>query len=190
MDITTRLRDLHDDDAAAPSPSVVDADLQRGRRALNHRRLRRSAGAGIAMIAAIGVAGALTLSGSGSHAPSVAQPKQHQQHQQQPAARDTGHHGVTPGRIRLVDYTGPQKHGFDVAQVPDGWVLQESSPGFLTIAPDGDHSDGSSFVDKLVVMLRSTDDTGPMRGTPVTVNGQRGAIADAQGVIAGDVGLP
>jgi hypothetical protein len=80
--------------------------------------------------------------------------------------------------VHLVDYHGAQPHGFTLDEIPDGWVLKESIPSDLVIAPASDTTSGADFRGKLVVMLQSVDVTGPPKGTPVTVNGHPGAIRD------------
>lgn len=165
MDITTRLRDLHTGDGAAPSSVTVGADLARGRHALARRRVRRTVAGGVGVLAVAGIATAFVLSG--------------------PAPRTAGtgaHHDVAAGAIKLVDYTGPQVHGFDVTSVPEGWQLKDSTVSYLDIAQPDDHSAGSTFVNKLVVSLQSVDADQKPQGTPVTVNGRPGGIVDQDGV--------
>ncbi len=157
-DITTRLADLHDGTPPAASDAVVTADVRRGRRALGRRRVRIGVAASAATLVAAGALTAgLTHNSTASHA------------------------SVDSRSIQLVDYTGTQPHGFDVTQVPDGWVLKDSTPNYLDIAEPADNTDGSVFVNKLVVMLESVDETGAPQGAPVTVNGHPGAIADSDG---------
>jgi hypothetical protein len=65
-------------------------------------------------------------------------------------------HRATP--IALVAYTGQQPAGYQVAEMPAGWVVQGGNAYALTIAPRSDtNSDPSVFVGKIVVMLQSTD---------------------------------
>ncbi len=157
-DIITRLADLHDYEPTTASDAVVTGDVRRGRRALGRRRVRIGVAASAATLVAAGALTAgLTYNSTASH-PSL-----------------------DPGSIKLVDYTGTQPHGFDVAQVPDGWVLKDSTPGYLDIAEPSDNTDGSVFINKLVVMLESVDETGAPQGTPVTVNGRPGAISEEDG---------
>ena len=154
-DIITRLADLHDDEPTTASDAVVTDDVRRGRRALGRRRVRIGVAASAATLVA---AGALTAGLTGNSTAS--------------------HTSLDSRSIKLVDYTGTQPHGFDVAQVPDGWVLKDSTPNYLDIAEPSDNTDGSVFINKLVVMLESVDETGAPQGTPVTVNGHPGAISE------------
>ncbi len=83
--------------------------------------------------------------------------------------------------IALVAFTGDQIPGYQVAEVPSGWVVQGGNPFALVIAPKGD-SDTSidSFVGKLVVMLQSRDASAPTSGQSDPVNGHPGFL-DVQG---------
>lgn len=157
-DIITRLADLHDNEPTTASDAVVTDDVRRGRRALGRRRMRIGVAASAATLVA---AGALTAGLTGNSTAS--------------------HSSLDSRSIQLVDYTGTQPHGFEVAQVPDGWVLKDSTPDYLDIAVPSDNTDGNVFVNKLVVMLESVDETGAPQGTAVTVNGHPGAIADSDG---------
>ena len=158
-DIITRLADLRENETTTASDAVVTDDVRRGRRALGRRRVRIGVAASAVTLLA---AGALTAGLTGSST----------------ATRTS----LDSRSIKLVDYTGTQPHGFEVAQVPDGWVLKDSTPDYLDIAVPSDNTDGSVFINKLVVMLESVDETGAPQGTAVTVNGHSGAISEQDGV--------
>jgi len=152
-ELTDRLGELSQLPAAEPAESTVQADLQRGRRALKRRRLRAGT-AGVAVSAALATAAALTYAGTSG-----------------PSS-----HSHTPGRAQLVAYTGAQPAGFTVREVPQGYVLQGATVASLDIAQPGDHSSLDAFEGKLVVLLQSRDGKTDTSGTPVTVNGRAGYL--------------
>lgn len=147
----TDLHPVFDDLAGTSGPinaALLDADLMRGRRALRTRRRNALAGGTFALTAVVGVS-VLSLGGSsGGAAPTIA------------AAPITAPVTVpvqTP-HIAFVAYTGDQAApGFRVDSIPDGWKMQGVSQYTLNIVPPGLHTDMSSFVGKLVVMLESAD---------------------------------
>lgn len=136
-------------------------DLARGRGLLRRRHLMGLAGlaGGAAVVTAVAVPlSAATGTGNGSG------------------------HGTRPGVARqvragiaLVAYRGSQPAGYQVSEVPNGWVIQGGDAFALVLAPQGDKDTSiSSFVGKLVVMLQSRDATGPGPGTSQPVAGQPG----------------
>jgi hypothetical protein len=161
--------------SADPGP-----DLARGRRLRRRRRLGLTGTAVVA--AAVAVAVPLSLSGAGQpgtagtgaghvaapghkvrvgHAPKAAHPKA------------APHHAATA--IKLVAYTGQQAPGYQVSEVPSGWVIQGGNPYVLTLAPRDDKNKSVDvFVGKLVVMLQSRDAKGPGPGRPQPVAGRPG----------------
>jgi hypothetical protein len=151
-------------------------DLARGRRLLRRRRLTGLAGAagGAAVAAAIATA-VLTLgpAGSAPHpAPAAGQPTRHT-----PAP---AHH---PARraIKLVFYQGYQAPGYQVSEVPRGWVVQGSNAFALTVAPADDPDKSvDSFVGKIAVMLKSRDEPAPKGQPNLPVAGRPGFL-DRQG---------
>ena len=159
-------------DATATVDTTVDedtvrADLARGHRAFSRRRARRSGAVGL--VAAVAVAGALTLGGT------------------TPADAPQGGGRQAPldaGAIQLVDYTGDQLAGFSVDAVPSGWVLLHSDRDALTIGPSGGADpDPAVYAGKLTVLLMSQDGTLPTDGVPVEVGGAPGMVtADGGGV--------
>lgn len=192
MDITDRLSRMAPDHTGPVSDEIVAQDLARSRRALSQRRLRRGLGAGVAALAVAG-ATVLVVHHPGGSAPTRAahdpstRPPVASTPAGPPASASTGPDpsgtAISPLAVKLVSYSGPQKNGFIVSKIPAGWTLADSEPGFLTISPPGDTTnDGASFVDKLTVMLRSADDTGPLQGVPVTVGGRPGAVVTDTGV--------
>lgn len=151
-DVLQRLAEL-DTVADPPSDRTVAADLDRAHRALARRRRHRAALGGIGLSVALGL-------GLGTAV--VAQQ----------APSSTG--------VDLVAYSGEQPDGFEVARVPDGFVVQGSNPFTVTIARAGDTSHPDGFEDKLVVMLESGFAApGRLKGDPVSVNGHPGAIRDS-----------
>lgn len=172
-DITRRLAELEIDAPAAPD---VQADVRRGRVALRRRRARRTVTAA-APATCLAVVVAIALQGSpGTPAPTVIE--------RGDAVADTV-------QVKLVAYRGPQKDGFRIASIPEGFDLraQDSSALHLVLARRGDTTSSDVYVDKLVVFLRSVSDRGSP-GTPVKVNGQPGGIRsdDASRTITFKVG--
>lgn len=161
----------------------IDAagDLARGRRLLRRRRLTvivsgSGAAAGIAAVAlgvnAVGSAAPGPGPAAGVTAPAI--------RTSSPAT-----HPARPAHARsiaLVSYNGRQIPGYQVAKVPQGWVVQGGNAFALVIAPRGDKDrDISSFVGKIVVMLKSVDEPVPAHGDRVPVNGRPGFLRD-QGI--------
>jgi hypothetical protein len=143
----------------APAPdSVVDADLVRGRRALTHRRMRRTGTrSALAAVVAIGTFAAVHPGGSSSG--TTAAPAK---------TKATTAATKTNLGVKLVAYTGAQPAGYTVDSVPAGWEIQGVNNDDLAIAPVGfADQDLSVFEGKLVVMLLSKDATPPTTGTPV-----------------------
>jgi hypothetical protein len=152
---------------------VIDpaGDVARGRRLLRRRRL--AAGGGVAVAAAVGALVPVILGGGG--APSGVSP-----HPSTSAVLTTpvaqGHRSIA-----LVAFTGEQVPGYQVAEVPSGWVVQGGNPYALVIAPQGDPDTSiDSFQGKLVVMLQSRDASAPTSGESDPVNGHPGFL-DVQG---------
>ncbi|MGH8890447.1 MAG: hypothetical protein ACRDV3_11940 [Acidothermaceae bacterium] len=146
-------------------PATIDADVTRGKRALNRRRIGRTPiAAGLAVIAGLGVfaatQSATKSSGSSTSASSM-----------QNTATANG------AAIRLVSYAGTQPQGYTVDLVPTGWEIQGVDNYVLTIAPVGDADQNvDSFAGKLVVMLRSQDDTGVRTGDHVVIGSAPGVV--------------
>ena len=92
-----------------------------------------------------------------------------------------------PGRgqgnaIDLVAYTGAQPEGFELAKVPEGYVLQGSDSFVLTLAAPGDDTHPLNFEGKVVIMLESQDAAQQLGdGQDVTVNGEPGVLKGAPG---------
>ena len=166
-DVETRLHTLATHVAAAPEPGddTVRADLARGRQA-RRRRSVRLAGTALALVAVAGVGTAVIVSGeAGDPAPA-------EQQRVPAAAGGTGRGAVgtqQPAALRLVAWTGEQLPGFEVARVPEGFVLEGATPLSLTVARADDTSGVDVFADKLAVMLESADATGAPQGDPVEV---------------------
>jgi hypothetical protein len=147
----------------APGDPVDPAgDLARGRQLLRRRR-RAVLSAGAAGAAGVAVV-ALVVANAG---PST-------------AGHPSGH--PLTAAIALVAYTGQQAPGYQVAKVPEGWVIQGGDPFVLTIAPANDPDKHyTTFVGKLVVMLQSRDAADPSGpGRPQQVAGRPGHF-DVQG---------
>jgi hypothetical protein len=170
-----------------PSEETIAADIARGRQALarDHRRrtIRRSMAATTTIAAAaVVVLIAAQLNGPGpANRPTTATPTTVVQPTPHHPATSTGHKpaGHKAAAIKLVAYNGQQLHGFTVAKVPDGWVLSTSTQYALLIDPKGDNdNDPDAFEGKLAVLTQSQDVNGLPKGTPVTVNGQRGVVTD------------
>ncbi|MBU2667427.1 hypothetical protein KOI35_28340 [Actinoplanes bogorensis] len=151
------------------SSDQVEADLTRGRRALRRRRLVQTTAGSAFGVAALAAAIAVATTGGPTTAP--VSPER-------------------PASVQLVAYKGEQPKGFTVDKVPDGWFVQSSEQGFLTIAPNKAKNpgpdvnpseapvyDAESFVDKIAIMLESKDQNGPSReGKKVKVGDQEGVL--------------
>lgn len=159
---------------ASDADQVVDpaGDVARGRRLLHRRRLIGAGG--VAVAAAVGALVPVILGQSGGGWDGVPS------HRDRPAVSTTP---VAKGHpsIALVAFTGKQPPGYQVAELPSGWVVQGGNPFALVIAPKGDPGTSiDSFQGKLVVMLQSRDASAPTSGQQDPVNGHPGFL-DVQG---------
>lgn len=175
-------------DTAPTVDTPVDPreDLARGRRLLRRRRL--VAGAGVAAAMVVGAAVPLALQGGGGvpsgHVP-VAVSSKPVTKTTKPSPSSSG-----GGHVALVAWTGTQPPGYEVSWMPEGWVVQGSTPYYLTIAPAGDKdTQPDSFLGKLVVMLQSKSVTSPPSGQSQPVNGRRGVFEPGLGSGRGHGGL-
>lgn len=172
------LADGHGPDAGQEVAAVTAAgDLARGRRLLRRRRVAGLVGGTAVAVLAAGItAVALSLATAGPAGPRLA-----------PAAGPAG--GAATGRpsrvtptpvvraIALVSYSGTQIPGYQVAEVPSGWVLQGGNSFALVIAPAHDRDTSiDSFVGKLVVMLKSVDEPVPAQAPRQPVAGRPGYL--------------
>jgi hypothetical protein len=183
---------------APPTAATIDADVNRGHRALVQRRIRRTGLRSVA-VGALAIGSFAVVQSQGGHStstavappakvhpavaapakvhPAVAPPtKVHQPTGGSTAA--TTHTKVTAHlAIKLVDYTGAQPAGYTVGSVPAGWDLQGVNNFVLVIAPDG-FADQSldSWAGKLVVMLASKDEPTHQTGAPVAVGDLTGVV--------------
>jgi hypothetical protein len=159
-------------------PVNPTGDLARGRRLLRRRRLTGLAGAAGGAAVAAGIATAvLTLGPAGSAPHPAPAAGQHTRPQHAPAP---AHH---PARraVKLVSYQGYQAPGYQVSEVPRGWVVQGSNAFALTVAPAGDPDKFvDSFVGKIAVMLKSRDEPAPGGQPNLPVAGRPGFL-DRQG---------
>ncbi|WP_127499927.1 hypothetical protein [Actinoplanes solisilvae] len=142
----TDLRD-HFNEIAGPMPAVsgdqADADLTRGRRALRRRRVVQSVAGSAFGVAAL--AAAIAVATSTPSAP----------------ADDRV---TATASVQLVAYQGEQPKGFTVDKVPDGYSIEASETGYLTLAPkNSSDTNPDSFVGKVAIMLESKDQNGPSR---------------------------
>jgi hypothetical protein len=162
-DLDTLLSQAAQSPVPPASDSTVDADVARGRRALVHRKMRRTGTrSALAAVVAVGTFAAVHTS-SGSGGTSIAK-----------APTTTPTAGAQPTAanlsINLVAYTGTQPDGYTVDSVPAGWEIQGVDNFALDIAPVGfADKDLNNFVGKLVVMLMSKDQKPPTTGVPVDV---------------------
>jgi hypothetical protein len=168
-DLLHRLSRL--DGTAPTSESDVAGDLSRARTALARRRRTRAAVAGAGLTLGVGAAiGVVAVIGD-----------------DEAGAPDNGaNHAPQHARtsLRLVDYDGAQPDGFELAKVPEGYVVQGSNAFVLTLAKPADHSNFLAFDHKVVVMLASKD--APQRlgdGTDVTVKGAPGVLQGGPGEV-------
>lgn len=167
------LSDGHGPDPAQhPDPA---GDLARGRRLRRRRQLRLGgAAAGTAAVVAAAVV-TLTVHPAG-HGPAQAAPGARPGSSAAPAPAPSA-----ATSIALVAYDGEQPPGYQVAEVPRGWVIQGGNSFVLTLAPKGDKDKSvDSFVGKLVVMLQSRDASAPTTGARQPVAGRPGRF-DVQG---------
>lgn len=159
------------DPAQRPDPA---GDLARGRR-LQRRRRIRLAGVTAGAAAVITAAVVPLAASSAGHRP-AARPGQ----ATRPAASAAPAPSVATA-IDLVAYKGRQAPGYQVSEVPRGWVIQGGNAFVLTLAPKGDEDTSvDSFVGKLVVMLQSRDASAPATGARQPVAGRPGRF-DVQG---------
>lgn len=139
------------------SPRDIDADLDRGRRAVRRRRrIQAVAACGLGVAAITAVLG-LTVGG--------------------PAA-DTGPGGTlgvtqgAPQRLVLVTYRGPQVPDYALDKVPDGYVVQANDSGGILIAPATDPKpDALQCTGKICVYLEPKSFHDGASGEKLTVAG-------------------
>ncbi|MEZ0577993.1 hypothetical protein [Nocardioides sp. MH1] len=167
-DLIDRLARL-DTTATDPADHEVAADLSRGHAALGRRRRTRAAVAGAGLTLGVGaVFGVVAVVGHDDAVPPAAAPRH--------ADRSHG------AGLQLVDYAGAQPVGFELAKVPQGYVVQGSDSFVLTLAKPGDDSHYLAFDHKVVVMLQSKDAAQKLgSGTDVTVGGEPGVIEGSAG---------
>lgn len=159
--------------AAAPA-DCVEADLARGRRALRRHRLQRTAPSAVLTVVAASVL-AVTLTngvtGGVTGRDQVAAA---------PTASASAAAPVTVPATALVAYTGVQPAGYTLDKVPAGWVVSDSGPLALVIAPEGVPSgDPGSFVGRIAVSLQAS--VRDPQGTVLDVGGARGVLVAHQG---------
>ncbi len=164
-------RALADGHGPAPDQPVDAAgDLARGRGLLRRRRLAGLAGTVTAVAVVAIVPWATHAASSGPAAGPQAAPTLRSSGTARPA-----------GPIALIAYDGEQAPGYQVAEVPSGWVVQGGNAYALVIAPQNDTDKSiDSFLGKLVVMLQSRDAGAPTQGTSQPVAGRPGRF-DVQG---------
>jgi hypothetical protein len=162
------LADGHGPDAGQEvTGDTAAGDLARGRRLLRRRRAAGLVGGAAVTAAAAGVtAVAVSLATAG---PSAVRPPQ--------AAAPRVAPSPVARAIALVSYSGTQIPGYQVAEVPSGWVLQGGNSFALVIAPAHDHDTSiNSFSGKLVVMLKSVDEPVPVHAPRQPVAGRPGYL--------------
>ena len=161
-------------------PALVDADVARGRRALTHRRMRRT-GTRSLLVGALAVGSFAVVHTQGGHPTTTAA--------KAPATVVTKAATTAPRTTtivtkdvatKLVAYTGTQPEGYTVDSVPSGWALQSVNDLDLVIAPaESADPDPSSYVGKIVVMLLSHD------AKPLTpADGDQVAVGSGTGIVS------
>ncbi|MET7426965.1 hypothetical protein [Dactylosporangium sp. NPDC005555] len=146
-----------------PTMDDINADLDRGRRALRKRRVMQTL-AGSAFAAAALVAGIVIAT---TNVPAPAAPTAAQSQGQRPAGVGT----------RLVAYTGSQPKGYTIDKVPDGFEIQADNTSELILAPkDALDKNPQSFVGKIGIMLQSTDSHYVPQGKKVKVGDLEGVL--------------
>jgi hypothetical protein len=168
------LADGHGPDTGQEVTAATAAcDLARGRRLLRRRRAAGLVGgASVAAVAAGVTAVAVSLATAG---PAAVRPAQ----AAGPAGAAAPRVAPTPvaAAIALVSYSGAQIPGYQVAEVPSGWVIQGGSPSALVIGPAHDSDTNIySFTGKLVVMLKSVDEPVPVHAPRQPVAGRPGYL--------------
>jgi hypothetical protein len=175
-------------DPATPATAAA-ADLARGQRRLRRRRLAELGGGTVAVAAVAAVVAGLTVGGSPAARPAIAGGGAHHAstaHSRSGTTKGSttkgstakGGKGITHA-VALVAYTGHQVPGYQVSQVPSGWVVQGGNAYALTIAPQGDKDTSiDSFVCKIVVMLKSRDEPVPTHWQSFPVAGRTGYAND------------
>ncbi|MFI7540042.1 hypothetical protein [Actinoplanes sp. NPDC049599] len=153
-----------------PTMDDINADLDRGRRALRKRRtVQKVAGtafAATALAAGLAIAG---INAPTDSAPTAAPPPQAQ--------------GTTAVATRLVAYKGSQPKGYTIDKVPDGWEIQADNEYALILAPkDALDQDPQSFVGKIGIMLQSKDQHEAPQGKKVRVGDLTGVLVPEQEV--------
>lgn len=168
----TDLRTLLDDAAgpAAPvAPTVVEADLARGHRALRRHRAK-TLGVRGGLVAALALGAVAVTGGTGlltDPSPS-ADPTR-------PAPTATTVPTVTLAPTALVAYTGAQPEGYTLAKIPLGFRVASNQQAYLTLErADATGSDPALFDDKVAV--EQSVDADPTGGDAVTVDGKPATI--------------
>lgn len=171
-DTITRLGRLRSDDGTTGTADDVAADLDRGRRAVRRRRRAVAGGAlGATAVVALGAGViATTLVGtSGDPAPSPA---------------PTAAAAADVGGVRLAQYSGEQPNGFELAVVPEGFVVEQSSPHNVTVRDESDTDGSWEVYDTAIYMFAASDGYYPdgLEGFPnkqsTTVNGTEATLFD------------
>ncbi|HEY2553319.1 MAG TPA: hypothetical protein VGI64_22365 [Streptosporangiaceae bacterium] len=187
-DLLDRLASLEATSSGPPSEATVAADLGRGRAALRRGRLRAGGVLSAAVLAAGAVAAYAGTAGTHHQQTTIALPQHGStatRHHQQTATKQHQHGtaGSKHAKIKLVDYSGQEPPGFNVASVPQGFGLQEQSStgfSFILAPPSADHNAGS-FIGKLVVTAEAGSELGDWQhfgDQSVTINGNPGRIGD------------
>lgn len=183
-DLDTLLSQAAHSPTGPASDATVDADLARGRRALTHRRMRRT-GTRSVLAGALAI-GAFAAYSPGSHpstGTTAGKPVTSTATTKAPTLSTTtaGKSGSVTAGIKLVAYTGEQPEGYTVDSVPAGWEIQGVNDFALAIAPVG-FADQSidSFRGKIVVMLQSMDakPLTPAQGNTVAVGNGTGIVSN------------
>jgi hypothetical protein len=145
-----------------PTMTDINADLDRGRRALRKRRtVQKITGSAFAAAA---LAAGLVIATNNVPAPTA------------PTAAQT--QGQAPAiATRLVAYTGSQPKGYTIDKVPNGWEIQSDDEYKLLLAPkDAIDKDPNSFVGKIAITLQSKDQHGVPKGKKVKVGKLTGVL--------------
>jgi hypothetical protein len=139
---------------ASPTTEQIDADLQRGRRALRKRRtIQTIAGSTFAVAALVAGVSIVTDHSATTNAP-----------------------GTSSAATQLVAYTGAQPKGYTIDKVPNGWEIQSDDRYSLILAPkEALDQDPNSFAGKIGIMLQSKDQGAP-QGKAVTVGDTKGVL--------------
>ncbi|MCM4082050.1 hypothetical protein [Paractinoplanes hotanensis] len=166
-------------------PTVVAADVARGRQAQIRRRRQRFAVGGAFVAVAAAAAVGVGQFGQAAGTPDRASTS---------VAQEPIPSGSSQARLQLVAYRGEQPTGFKVSTVPDGWLVVSSDPSAFIVEPASrgelpeDKLGAVSLEGRIMVSLQGLSQFPPESPVKkVDVNGRAGKIGhplDAPGKLS------